>query len=145
MAADEETCWPCRHWRTRAEQLDRIEVKVDALTLKVDKIMGTVEDGLTTVESDVTNVEASLAKLDAEETRELADLQAALNNGDVLSPENQARFDALSQRLEADQAAVDADSAAIETVDPTPTAPADGPVGTPTTDDAGVAGDASAA
>jgi F0F1-type ATP synthase epsilon subunit len=101
-------------------RLARIEHELGIIRTEEENMMGTIEEGFTEVETSETNVEASLATLTDEETRELADLQAALNNGDVLSPENQARFDALSARLDATKAALDAQVAAIETVDPTP-------------------------
>lgn len=114
--------------RSMDRRLSRIERAQGIEMQEERKIMGTIEEGFTEVETAETGVEASLATLSEDETRELADLQALKDQGDELSPENQARFDALTAAVAANKSAVDADDAAINSADPAPvvTPPADG-------------------
>lgn len=127
------------------DQLAEIQHSIHALAkavgiveTKEDKIMGTVEDGLAEVETAVAAEEtaivaedASITKLDADETTDLAALTAAINAGETLTPDQQARFDALTAKatadaatVAADQAEVDADDAALNAATPTTEAPA---------------------
>lgn len=87
------------------QRLTRIEL---ALNLQ-RRIMTNVDDELTTVEG-------ALDALTADEQRELADLTAIKAQGKELSPDEQARFDAIVVKLHQGVADIDA-------VDPAPAAP----------------------
>jgi hypothetical protein len=87
------------------QRLTRIE---RALNIE-GKIMAKIKDELTIVEG-------ALDALTADEQRELADLTAIKNQGTDLSPEDQARFDAIVAKLHQGVADIDA-------VDPPPAAP----------------------
>lgn len=90
--------------------LARFERIERALThLGVD--MSELDDKLTTLETDYD-------ALEADEQRELADLQALKDAGQTLTPDQESRLDALDAKFKADQAAIDAVDA--------PPAPADG-------------------
>jgi hypothetical protein len=99
------------------------------LNTKVGTAMANIEDKLTEVETAQAAEATTLGTLSADETRELADLQAIQDDPDrELTPEQEARFDALTAAITADQAAAQADDDAINAVDPAPvtTPPADG-------------------
>jgi hypothetical protein len=87
--------------------------------------MGEIDQKLDGLADAETAEETSLDALEADEQRELADLQALKNRPDVeLTPEQAQRFDDLTARAQAAAARVAADDAAINAVDP---APADTP------------------
>lgn len=104
------------------DRLERIQHTLDAHNRKEEKKMASIEDGLAEVEAAETAEEAVLATLSADETRELADLAALKTAGDTLTPDQQARFDALTAKVAADTAAVQADDDAINAADPAPAA-----------------------
>lgn len=71
---------------------------------------------MTNIDDELTTVEGALDALSADEQRELADLTAIKAQGSELSPEEQARFDAIVAKLHQGVADIDA-------VDPAPAAP----------------------
>lgn len=85
--------------------------------------MANIDDELTTLEGDEAAEQASLATLTADEKRELADLQALKDAGQTLTPEQEQRFAALDTAIQANEAALDADTASIDAADPAPDAP----------------------
>lgn len=88
--------------------------------------MTNIDDELATLEGDEAAEQASLATLTADEERELADLRALKDAGQTLTPEQEQRFATLDAQIQANKAALDADTAAIDTADPAP-APVDAP------------------
>lgn len=98
--------------------------------------MSEIDDKLTGVEGAEAAEAAVLTTLSADETRELADLTELKNQpeGPELTPEQEARFDALTAKIAADTAAAQADDDAINSADPAPvvTPPADGSTDAPT-------------
>lgn len=94
-------------------QLDRIEHKIDANHTKEEKHMSEIDDKLA---AEAT----ALTALEADEARELADLQALKDAGQTLTADQEATFDSLTARITAADAAInDADPAPV---DETPTA-----------------------
>jgi len=90
-------------------QLARIERLQRALANRLEIDMSELDDKLTAEET-------ALTALEADEQRELADLQALQAAGQTLTPEQESRLDALASRIAADDAA-------IQAADPAPAAP----------------------
>lgn len=102
------------------DRLDRIEQTLGGIQREMRKDVSEIDDKLNAEDTALTGLEA-------DETRELADLQALKDQGQTLTPEQEQRFDALTARISADDAAID-------TADPaTPVngVPVDGDASTP--------------
>jgi hypothetical protein len=104
-------------------QLARIEHKLDAHHRQEEQHMGEIDQKLDGIADAETAEEAALDALEADEQRELADLQALKDQPGVeLTPEQAQRFDDLTARATAVTARLQADTAAIDAVDPAPPA-----------------------
>jgi glutamine synthetase adenylyltransferase len=87
--------------------------------------MGEIDQKLDGIADADAAEEAALDALEADEQRELADLQALKDRPDVeLTPEQAQRFDDLTARAQAAAARIQADDDAINAVDPAPAPPA---------------------
>jgi hypothetical protein len=65
-------------------------------------------DRMATFDEEMSKVEGDVDALSADETRELADLQALEDHGQESDPDQEARFEALDAKVTADTAAIDA-------------------------------------
>lgn len=114
MSGGEFRCEHCG--KPFGSQLDRIEHKIDANHAQEEKFMSEIDDKLDAED-------AALTGLEADEQRELADL-TALQAQQPLTADEAARFDALTARVTAADAAINAADPAPAT--PAPTDPGTG-------------------
>lgn len=90
------------------------EVKTDLGVIKREMRIDMSE-----IDDKLSAEDTALTVLEADEARELADLQALKDAGQALTPDQEAKFDSLTARINAADAAIDS-------ADPAPATPVDG-------------------
>lgn len=85
----------------RLDRVERLLVQIGRAVNIEGEIMSELDDKLTTIETDLT-------ALDADEARELADLQALKAAGQTLTADQEARLDAIAAKVAAADAAINA-------------------------------------
>jgi len=100
---------PAGEWHRLDDRLARIERALGITERELRNDMSEIDDKLAAEG-------AALTALEADEARELADLQALKDAGQTLTADQEARFDSLTARITAADAAID-------TADPAPAPP----------------------
>jgi len=116
LAIHEARCANCLKPLTIQVQVDLSEIE-QLINRRFDRLEQLLGVAVANIDDELTTLEADVKGLSDDETRELADLEALKAAGQALTPEQQARFDALDAKVKAD-------TSAIDQADPPPAAPA---------------------